>query len=280
MKKIITMAYLSAAVLGATMTFTSCGSNNDEPKGEVDETGTKLNPLRVFTGGMPVSFTGATILKNIKGQVSAIQTDDEVVTFEYKDMSTHASEAQPQVVMTIEDKEATLTYVCNLYLGKDGFVKHCDETKTYKRSGTRKETWDFTYNNDGQLLTMLRSEGGNKKTTIKYQDGNIVETTTTSAVYSNNKHSYKIFYTSESALSPIVNKGCLMLFDYTLGIDMDEMQYAYYAGLLGKATKNLPVKLVDNDNENRIDNFTWTLNSNGYPISFKRDLTVAYSFAW
>ena len=71
-----------------------------------------------------------------------------------------------------------------------------------------------------------------------------------------------------------------MLFDYTLGIDMDEMQYAYYAGLLGKATKNLPVKLVDNDNENRIDNFTWTLNSNGYPISFKRDLTVAYSFAW
>ena len=243
MKKIITMAYLSAAVLGATMTFTSCGSNNDEPKGEVVETGTEVNPLRVFTGGMPVSFAGATILKNIKGQVSTIQSEDEMVTFEYKDMSTHASEAQPQVVMTIKDKEAT-----------------------------------FTYNNDGQLLTMLRSEGGNKKTTIKYQDGNIVETTTTSAVYSNNKHSYKIFYTSENALSPIVNKGCLMLFDYTLGIDMDEMKYAYYAGLLGKATKNLPVKLVDNENDT--DNFTWTLNSNGYPISFKRDLTVAYSFVW
>ena len=273
------MAYLSAAVLGATMTFTSCGSNNDEPKGEVVETGTKLNPLRVFTGGMPVSFTGATILKNIKGQVSAIQTDDEVVTFEYKDMSTHASEAQPQVVMTIEDKEATLTYVCNLYLGKDGFVKHCDETKIIDGSVTRKETWDFTYNNDGQLLTMLRGRR-NKKTTIKYQDGNIVETTTTSAVYSNNKHSYKIFYTSESTLSPIVNKGCLMLFDYTLGIDMDEMEYAYYAGLLGKATKNLPVKLVNNENDTYNDNFTWTLNSNGYPISFKRDLTVAYSFAW
>ena len=69
-----------------------------------------------------------------------------------------------------------------------------------------------------------------------------------------------------------------MLFDKTLGIDMDEMQYAYYAGLLGKATKNLPVKLVDNENDT--DNFTWTLNSNSYPISFKRDLTVAYSFVW
>ena len=280
MKKIITMAYLSAAVLGATMTFTSCGSNNDEPKGEVVETGTEVNPLRVFTGGMPVSFAGATILKNIKGQVSTIQSEDEMVTFEYKDMSTHASETQPQVVMTIKDKEATLTYVCNLYLGKDGFVKYCDETKIYKTSGTRKETWDFTYNNDGQLLTMLRSEGGNKKTTIKYQDGNIVETTTTSAVYSDHKHSYKIFYTSESALSPIVNKGCLMLFDKTLGIDMDEMQYAYYAGLLGKATKNLPVKLVDNKNDT--DHFIWTLNSNGYPIFLKSDYydSYSYSFFW
>lgn len=278
MKKIITMAYLSVAVLGATMTFTSCGSNNDEPKGEVVETGTEVNPLRVFTGGMPVSFAGATILKNIKGQVSTIQSDNEIVTFEYKDMSTHASEAQPQVVMTIKHEKATSTYVCNLYLGKDGFVKHCDETKINKGSGTGKETWDFTYNNDGQLLTMLRSDGGYKKTTIKYQDGNIVETTTTSAVYSDHKHSYKIFYTSESTLSPIVNKGCLMLFDYTLGIDMDEMEYAYYAGLLGKATKNLPVKLVDNENDT--DHFTWTLNSNSYPISFKRDLTVAYSFVW
>lgn len=271
MKKIITMAYLSAAVLGATMTFTSCGSNNDEPKGEVVETGTKVNPLRVFTGGMPVSFGDATILKNIKGQVSTIQSNHEIVTFEYKDMSTHASEAQPQVVMTIKDGE--VTRVCNLYLGKDGFVKHCDETKINKGSVTRKETWDFTYNNVGQLLTMLRGRR-NKKTTIKYQDGNIVETTTTRAGYSD---SYKIFYTSENALSPIVNKGCLMLFDYTLGIDMDEMQYAYYAGLLGKATKNLPIKLVDN--ENRIDNFTWTLNSNGYPISL-RAFPDDYSFEW
>ena len=287
MKKIITMAYLSVAVLGATMTFTSCGSNNDEPKGEVVETGTEVNPLRVFTGGMPVSFAGATILKNIKGQVSTIQSKDEMVTFEYKDMSTHASEAQPQVVMTIKHKKSMLTYVCNLYLGKDGFVKHCDETKISqshlnKGSGTGKETWDFTYNNDGQLLTMLRSDGGYKKTTIKYQDGNIVETTTTSAVYSDHKHSYKIFYTSESALSPIVNKGCLMLFDYTLGIDMDEMQYAYYAGLLGKATKNLPVKQVDNENDT--DHFTWTLNSNGYPIFFKSDYynsySYPYSFSW
>ena len=72
MKKIITMAFLSAAVLGATMTFTSCGSNNDEPKGEVVETGTEVNPLKVFTGGLPKSIAGMAIQTNEKGQVIAI----------------------------------------------------------------------------------------------------------------------------------------------------------------------------------------------------------------
>ena len=60
------MAYLSAAVLGATTTFTSCGSNNDDSKGEVVETGTKVNPLKVFTGGLPKSIAGMTIQTNEK----------------------------------------------------------------------------------------------------------------------------------------------------------------------------------------------------------------------
>ena len=77
--------------------------------------------------------------------------------------------------------------------------------------------------------------------------------------------------------SLIENKGCIMFFDGTFGIDMDEMEYAYYAGLLGKATKNLPVRLVDD--EGRITDFFWTLNSAGYPISFKVD-NETYSFAW
>ena len=37
------------------------------------------------------------------------------------------------------------------------------------------------------------------------------------------------------------NKGYLILFDATLGIDMDEMDFAYYADLPGIATKNLPI---------------------------------------
>ena len=59
-----------------------------------------------------------------------------------------------------------------------------------------------------------------------------------------------------------------MLFDTTLGIDMDEMQYAYFAGLLGKATKHLPVRLIDNEGQE--ETFTWRLSTSGYPTSMVR----------
>lgn len=68
-----------------------------------------------------------------------------------------------------------------------------------------------------------------------------------------------------------------MLFDPTLGIDMDEMEYAYYAGLLGKATKSLP---SSNEEDGETETFTWTLNSNASIITMltKGDaLIVIYS---
>lgn len=279
MKKIITMAFLAAAVLSAAMTFTSCNSDsNDEPNGgKGGTTEIKVNPLKVFTGGLPKSAAGMTIQTNDKGQISAIQAEDKKITFEYIEPTTRVANS-PNVIMTVEGSLSK--DVCNLYLGKDGFVKHCDETEIYKHADTQKETWDFTYNNDGQLLTMLRSEGGYEKTIVKYNGGNILETITTSAENPNINHSYKIFYTSESVPSPIVNKDCLMLFDQTLGIDMDEMRYAYYAGLLGKATKNLPVRLVNKEREP--ENFSWILNTAGYPISFKGSYYpyYNYSFIW
>ena len=73
-----------------------------------------------------------------------------------------------------------------------------------------------------------------------------------------------INYTTGEITVPIENKGCLMLFDTTFGIDMDEMRYAYYAGLLGKATNHLPLSNSEDGDE---DFFDWTLNANGFPTS-------------
>lgn len=80
MKKILTTAYLSAMVLGATMTFTSCSNNNDDN----DTAGAVANPKTVFTGGLPRSVAGMTIRTNEKGQVISMKNGEDIVTFQYK----------------------------------------------------------------------------------------------------------------------------------------------------------------------------------------------------
>lgn len=114
------MAYLSVAVLGATMTFSSCSNDND------DATSTVANPQTVFTGGLPKSIAGMTIQTNEKGQVIAIVPESgKPITFKYKDATTRSTASTPDVVMTIGKGKEYSTY--NLYLNKDGFAKHCEE---------------------------------------------------------------------------------------------------------------------------------------------------------
>ena len=117
---------------------------------------------------------------------------------------------------------------------------------------------------------MKRSEGGNEITTITYTDGNITKTSTISEDEPDVNSEYNIYYTSDAIKTPLENKGCLMLFDATFGIDMDEMDFAYYAGLLGKATKNLPIRYTSQSTISGIASedtrdFSWSVNSNGYP---------------
>lgn len=54
-----------------------------------------------------------------------------------------------------------------------------------------------------------------------------------------------------------------MLYDESLRIDMDEMAPAYFAGLLGKGTTNLPVSAVETCKSGYSTTYTfkWTLNT-------------------
>lgn len=150
-----------------------------------------------------------------------------------------------------------------MLLNEMGFAKYC---KQIESDGDVEEWW-FEYNSDGQLIKMKRSEGGNEVTEITYENGNISKVKMRSED-DGDGGDYVIGYGS----SMIENKGCIMLFDETFGIDMDEMKYAYFAALLGKATKNLPVSNAytrfDPNGEpyKRDKAFKWSMNSNNLPI--------------
>lgn len=271
------MAYLSAMVLGSTMAFSSC-SNDDNDNNNTPNTA--VNPKTVFTGGLPKSAAGMTIRTNEKGQVATVQGSYEKATFEYIEPTTYATNS-PNVIMTVENSEEETVSTCFLFLNKNGFVTHSDVTTFDKSNSTYTRRYDFTYNNDGQLLTMSTSYDNDDdvggKTNIIYNNGDIIAISRERKNGREKEMCSRAYYTSPSVSSPIPNKGCIMVYGIIINIPLDVMGYAYYAGLLGKANKNLPVRVVNYGDDT--DDITWTLNSAGYPISFN-DGRETYFFEW
>ena len=275
MKKTITIALLAVAVIGATFVLSSCSNKNDDDW-IVDSwpDPVTIDLSKVFTNGMPKEADSMTIQTDDKGLVTDIQTKDETVSFKYNNTKTRAI-AIPNVFMKVERNGETTVY--RMYLNNNGFVRGCMREQN---ENTKEEKWRFTYNDNDQLINIIHSADDYKKFTLTYKDSNISEIETTTIVSqttTRKKDTCKVAYTSTATPTPIVNKGNIMLFNTTFGIDIGAMKYAYYAGLLGKATKNLPVQLIDkNGNKN---NFTWTVNSNGFPTAMTSG-SHQYKFGW
>ena len=275
MKKTITIALLTVAVIGATFVLSSCSNKNDDDLiVDVWPDPVTIDLSKVFTNGMPKEADSMTIQTDDKGLVTDIKTKDETVSFKYNNTKTRAI-VIPNVFMKVERNGDTTFY--RMYLNNNGFVREC---MIQQKGNTKKDTWRFTYNDNDQLINIIHSADDYKEFTLTYKDSNISEIETKTIVSqttTRKKDTCKVAYTSDTTPTPIVNKGNIMLFNTTFGIDIGAMKYAYYAGLLGKATKNLPVQLIDkNGNKN---NFTWTVNSNGFPTAMTSG-GHQYKFGW
>lgn len=257
--KTFRMIASSVLLVMLCLSFTAC-EEEDEPNIDGEET---INPGRVFTNGLPKSAEGATMTYNEKGLLTKLLTNEgQEITFEY-DNKTRAVNQSSDVRMKVVEEDGEI-FIFDMQINDNGFVTYCTETE---EDGDI-ETWDFKYTAEGNLNYMKRSEGGNEVTKIIYQNGNIIRTETISEDDNTEGYSCDVKYTSEENVSLIANKGCIMLFDQTFGVDMDEMKYAYYAGLLGKATKDLPIEITDKYSDNDevyISKFNWTFNQSGLP---------------
>ena len=275
MKKTITISLLAVAVISATFILSSCSNKNDDDwiiERWPDPVTIDLS--KVFTNGMPKEADSMTIQTDERGLVTSIKTKDETVSFKYDNIKTRVI-VVPNVFMKVERNGDTTFY--RMYLDNNGFVRSC---MIEQKENTKEEKWRFTYNDNDQLINIIHSADDYKEFTLTYKDSNISEIETKTIVSqttTRKKDTCKVAYTSDTTPAPIVNKGNIMLFNTTFGIDIGAMKYAYYAGLLGKATKNLPLQLIDkNGNKN---NFTWTVNSNGFPTAMTSG-SHQYKFVW
>lgn len=267
-----------AACAAMTMSLASCSDDDNNGPDVPDVVVPGTTTEEVFPEGVPSNVDGMEITTNDKGQVTSIKDGNETVSFKY---GTFSRATNFDVLMEIRDAEYPNDDIdIYLQLNDKGFVKYALEV--YTGGGYSDDEWWFEYNADGQLNYLKRTEGDNEESRITYVNGDATSVSVTSDDHKT-PSVREISYTSDLVTTPIANKGGIMLFDSTLSVDMDEMEVAYFAGLLGKGTKNLPVKLLYlSDNGYRT--FAWTLNTAGLPVKMVETedygSSTDYIFAW
>ena len=264
MRKLFQLALMVTLTVGTTMMASCSKDNSDEPEQKMVN-GTDVNPRNVFPLGLPKKISENVLTLNEKGQLVQFSepNSNDRATFEYKDVALGSTQA-PQVILTETDEPDKHVY--ELYLNQDGFVTHAKETHYSNDHIAGKATWDFAYNADNQLKD-VKCSADKKHIVLEYQNGNVVKTTTTTVVKPTEVTT--ITYATAS-IRPIENKTGVMLFATTLDADLDNLEVAYYAGLLGKPSKNLPLQSEKSGDK---ATFKWTLDGNGNPT------VLNYSFS-
>ena len=276
MRKLFQLALMVTLTVGTTMMASCSKDNSDEPEQKMVN-GTDVNPRNVFPLGLPKKISEKVLTLNEKGQLIQLAepNDDERITFEYKDVALGSTQA-PQVILTETDEPDKHVY--ELYLNRDGFVTHAKETHYRNDHIAGKATWDLAYNADNQLKD-AKCSTDKKHIVLEYQNGNVVKTTTTT-VGKPTEVTTSTYATA--SIRPIENKTGVMLFGATLDADFDNLEAAYYAGLLGKPSKNLPLQSEKSGNK---ATSKWTLDSNGNPTALDHSFSNSSerfrtSFTW
>ena len=276
MRKLFQLALMVTLTAGIAMMASCSKDNSDEPEQKMVN-GTDINPRNVFPLGLPKKISENVLTLNEKGQLVqfAEPNSKDRATFEYKDVALGSTQA-PQVILTETDEPDKHVY--ELYLNRDGFVTHAKETRYSNNHSVGKATWDLAYNADNQLKD-AKCSTDKKHIVLEYQNGNVVKTTTTTA--GKPTEVTTITYATAST-RPIENKTGVMLFAATLDADLDYIEAAYYAGLLGKPSKNLPLQSEKSGDK---ATFKWTLDGNGNPTALNHSFSNSserfqISFTW
>ncbi len=212
-----------------------------------DTPGTDLpegqSPLaNVFTGKLLKQMGGDQFFYE-NGYLTKIVNGDETTTFHYN-YATGAEGPDVYVTMTGDgDDEFDIT------LNEQGFAEKVVQT-SHDQYGDNVYTKTFEYDADGHLTAMNDDRNG-RLYDLTWTDGDLTKVHWLSD--SGNEYTYSYAYGNQP------NSNCLLLYYKVYSVDIDEVQCLYYAGLLGKAPKNLPE--TETSNSGTTVNFIWTDNS-------------------
>lgn len=203
----------------------------------------ELSPLaNVFTGKL-LKQMGDDQFYYENGYLTKIVNDRETITFHYN----YATDTEgPDVYVTMRgdgDNDFDIT------LNKQGFAEKVVQT-SHDQYGDYVYTKTFEYDTEGHLTAMNDDRNG-RLYDLTWTDGDLTKVHWLSD--SGNEYTYTYTYGNQP------NTNCLLLYYKMYSVDIDEVQCLYYAGLLGKASKNL-IETETSDDGTTV-NFIWTDNS-------------------
>lgn len=141
--------------------------------------------------------------------------------------------------------------IYTMNIGSNGYISNGTGIYTEKYNNetyTSNSTMSFSYDRDGHLtaITMEGQDSDNDTYSSNYQftweNGNIIRTVESSQSKEDGE-TYSSTDTRTCTYESNLNKIGFSFFDEVA--DLDELEYAYYAGLLGKSTKSM-LKSVTN----------------------------------
>lgn len=252
------------ALLLCAASIASCSSDGkDEPTPAAPVEPTTGN---IFANGIPTTVEGSTLTTNSKGQVIKIESGFKTYTIEYGNSSYEAESFDAKMSSNVDEYGFTDVY---FRINEQGFISYALQVETDTQGDeilkVEKDIYEFKYDSNG-LMTYVFNGDDDENFTITYTDGNLskVEEREEDGDYVEST----FFYTNDVVKTPYENKGNIMLFDFW-GINIDNLEILYYAGLLGKSTKNLPVgrdKVYNGEKDSY--RFNWKFNDNGFPTKF------------
>ena len=213
------------------------GSDGDE--GDVTVPTDKTPVERVFTGKLVNEVGDHGLDKFVYESGFLTQVDDGdgyKITFEYYYLDPDKQTSDPDVRYTRERADGSVSYIYDVWLNELGFARRIDSKHNDEYGGFEFQS-TCEYDEEGHLVYM--NEGREEREySLVWTDGDI------SHIDIQGSHTQS----TDFSYSETLNDNNLMFFYDIYDMDIEELKYLYWAGLLGVSPKHL-VTMSNSDDE-------------------------------
>ncbi len=220
---------------------------------------------------MTVEGQSRTLNYNVLNQLESVTGSDYSCTFTYQG-GEYNGFAYDAIITEVDSEDPRDIVTTTLYvkLNDMGFIVSAYQEEE-EDGDVDAELFTFTYDAQGYMVSMTKKEEA-EKTNLTWVDGNLTKVQVIDQ-YEGLEGESDITYSAN------INTNGLMFYDL-MGVDLDELEIAYYAGMLGRPSENLPSQIKDEEGDT--GQFSWTLSDNDpTQVAYTEDRdTAIITFSW